>query len=130
MNVTGDDRDLKVTRRRRPTSTSTCRQESGCERAQDRTTSSLAEAGPGPTDLVVHDHRGPIAATGQYFGRITLDPHGGDRTTSTIPVAFNMRQGGVTLAQSCTPTTLAARTDVAHCSDRAELARRACARRA
>jgi Subtilase family/Fibronectin type-III domain/PA domain len=47
----------------------------------------------------------PSVAQGQYFGRINLDQVGGPRDLH-LPVAFFKRQGIVTLAQSCAPTTI------------------------
>ena len=47
----------------------------------------------------------PSAANGQYFGQITLVPEGGSAASSVIPVAFNKRQGAVTLTHTCAPTT-------------------------
>ena len=46
----------------------------------------------------------PTVANGQYFGRITLTATKGNNDI-TIPVAFNKKQGAVTLTHSCTPTT-------------------------
>jgi hypothetical protein len=43
-------------------------------------------------------------ANGQYFARITLKAGKGNNDI-TIPVAFNKKQGAVTLTHSCTPTT-------------------------
>jgi hypothetical protein len=48
----------------------------------------------------------PTVATGQYFGRITLKSGRGNSDV-TIPVAFNKKQGAVTLTHSCTPTSFA-----------------------
>ena len=55
----------------------------------------------------------PTVANGQYFGRITLKP--GKGNDITIPVAFNKRQGAVTLTHTCTPTTFST-NGAAHCS--------------
>ena len=56
----------------------------------------------------------PEAANGQYFGRITLDAKKDGLNPVTIPVAFNKRQGIVTLTHVCSPTTFP-QTDAAHC---------------
>jgi hypothetical protein len=57
----------------------------------------------------------PDVANGQYFGRITLVPaKGGNRVT--IPVAFVKQQGSVSLSNTCSPTSIAARTGVSHCT--------------
>ena len=58
----------------------------------------------------------PELADGQYFGRITLDPKKNGFNSVTIPVAFNKRQGAVTLTHSCAPTTFAEKTGSAHCT--------------
>jgi hypothetical protein len=47
----------------------------------------------------------PAVAQGQYFGRINLDQLGGPRDLH-LPVAFFKRQGIVTLAQSCEPSSI------------------------
>jgi Subtilase family/PA domain/Fibronectin type-III domain len=51
---------------------------------------------------------------GQYTARINLVPEGGGNTV-TIPVAFVKTQGTVTLTQTCSPTTIQAKTGVAGC---------------
>ncbi|HEY7624239.1 MAG TPA: S8 family serine peptidase [Candidatus Limnocylindria bacterium] len=56
---------------------------------------------------------GATLANGQYFGRITLDAGRGNNDV-TIPVAFNKKQGIVSLTHSCTPTTFAP-PGAAHC---------------
>jgi subtilisin family serine protease len=56
----------------------------------------------------------PLAANGQYLGRINLTPQSG--TPVTIPVAFVKKQGAVTLSHSCDPTSFSAKTGVSHCS--------------
>jgi hypothetical protein len=38
---------------------------------------------------------------GQYFGRITLNPNTSGANAVTLPVAFNVTQGDVTLSHSC-----------------------------
>jgi hypothetical protein len=43
---------------------------------------------------------------GQYFGRITLKPAGGSANDVTLPVAFNVTQGDVTLTHICDPTEI------------------------
>jgi subtilisin family serine protease len=58
----------------------------------------------------------PELADGQYFGRITLDPQRRGANAVTIPVAFDKRQGNVTLSHDCAPTTFPRKTGVAHCS--------------
>jgi hypothetical protein len=69
----------------------------------------------GTTDLWI-TISAPELANGQYFGRITLDPKKGDTSTVTIPVAFNKRQGIVTLTHSCDPLTFAAKTGLTNCT--------------
>lgn len=61
---------------------------------------------------------GPELVNGQYFGRITLDPERAGYNAVSIPVAFQKRQGAVTLTHDCTPTTFAKRTESAHCAAR------------
>ncbi|HTJ39786.1 MAG TPA: S8 family serine peptidase [Dactylosporangium sp.] len=46
------------------------------------------------------------APTGQYFGQVRLVPVGGSLPTLHLPVAFVPKQGGITLNQSCAPTTV------------------------
>ncbi|WP_433221247.1 S8 family serine peptidase [Dactylosporangium sp. CS-047395] len=46
------------------------------------------------------------APAGQYFGQVRLVPVGGSLPTLHLPVAFVPKQGGISLAQSCTPTTV------------------------
>ncbi|BCJ47426.1 peptidase S8 [Actinoplanes ianthinogenes] len=46
------------------------------------------------------------APTAQYFGQVRLVPVGGGQPALHLPVAFVPKQGAVTLAQSCTPTTI------------------------
>jgi hypothetical protein len=58
----------------------------------------------------------PSLPNGQYFGRITLDPRRSGFNNVTIPVAFVKQQGVVTLAHTCAPTDIAARTGRAHCN--------------
>jgi subtilisin family serine protease len=48
----------------------------------------------------------PSVPQGQYFGRINLDRRDSPRDLH-LPVAFSKRQGIVTLAQSCDPSTIA-----------------------
>ena len=57
----------------------------------------------------------PEVANGQYFGRITLDPKKKGYNPVTIPVAFNKRQGLVTLTHACAPLSFPAKTGVANC---------------
>ena len=45
----------------------------------------------------------PTLADGQYFGQITLDPQRAGATPVVMPVAFNKRQGAVTLTHTCSP---------------------------
>jgi hypothetical protein len=45
----------------------------------------------------------PTLADGQYFGQITLDPQRPGATSVVMPVAFNKRQGAVTLTHTCSP---------------------------
>jgi subtilisin family serine protease len=47
----------------------------------------------------------PTLADGQYFGQITLDPQKQGATSVVMPVAFNKRQGAVTLTHTCSPLT-------------------------
>jgi hypothetical protein len=56
----------------------------------------------------------PGAAEGQYFGRIDLEQLNGDRELH-LPVAFFKRQGDVTLAQTCTPSTIVLETGRSTC---------------
>jgi subtilisin family serine protease len=56
------------------------------------------------------------APTGQEFGRVTLTPQGGGSSNVTIPVAFDVGQGAITLTHTCSPTNLNAGIDLAHCS--------------
>jgi Subtilase family/PA domain/Fibronectin type-III domain len=57
----------------------------------------------------------PDVADGQYEGRIDLVPAKGGNTV-TIPVAFVKTQGSVTLSNSCSPTSFAAKTGSSHCT--------------
>jgi subtilisin family serine protease len=57
----------------------------------------------------------PSLANGQYYGRITLDPQRAGATAVTIPVAFNKRQGSVTLTHSCSPASFAVAAS-SHCT--------------
>lgn len=52
---------------------------------------------------------------GQYFGQIRLDQQGGARDLH-LPVAFNRKQSGVTLAQTCEPASIALNTGRSTCS--------------
>jgi Subtilase family/PA domain len=61
----------------------------------------------------------PTLANGQYFGQITLRPKKNGYNDVVIPVAFNKRPGGVSLAQTCTPTSFVT-LDHTTCSVRAE----------
>jgi subtilisin family serine protease len=63
--------------------------------------------------------KAPTVADGQYFGQITLDPKKKGYNSVVIPVAFNKRQGQVTLTHDCTPTTFAT-TSHTDCTVRAE----------
>jgi hypothetical protein len=57
----------------------------------------------------------PDVANGQYFARINLVPaKGGNKVT--IPVAFVKKQGSVSLSQTCSPTSIPAKTGVSHCT--------------
>ncbi len=71
----------------------------------------------GKTDIWI-TISGPELADGQYFGRITLSPKKSRYNDVTIPVAFNKRQGDVTLTYDCTPTTFKKKTESAHCMAR------------
>ena len=57
----------------------------------------------------------PSVANGQYQGRINLVPRNGSNRV-TIPVAFVKKQGAVTLTNSCSPLSFAARTGASHCT--------------
>jgi hypothetical protein len=57
----------------------------------------------------------PDVANGQYFGRINLVSLKGGNTV-TIPVAFVKKQGSVSLANTCSPLSIAAVTGVSHCT--------------
>jgi hypothetical protein len=57
----------------------------------------------------------PDVADGQYFGQITLNPQKSGANNVVIPVAFNKKQGLVTLTHDCSPTTIPKRTGLAHC---------------
>jgi subtilisin family serine protease len=69
----------------------------------------------GPTDIWI-TISAPALASGQYFGRITLDPRKKGANDVTIPVAFKRQQGVVTLTHSCSPTTFARNTGSSHCT--------------
>ena len=57
----------------------------------------------------------PDIANGQYFARINLVPaKGGNKVT--IPVAFVKKQGNVSLTNTCSPLSIAAKTGVSHCT--------------
>jgi subtilisin family serine protease len=57
----------------------------------------------------------PTLADGQYFGQITLDPQKAGVTSVVMPVAFNKRQGAVTLSHTCSPLTFPASAS-SHCT--------------
>lgn len=57
----------------------------------------------------------PNLATGQYFGQITLDPQKAGATSVVIPVAFNKRQGAVTLSHTCSPLSFSVAAS-SHCT--------------
>jgi subtilisin family serine protease len=57
----------------------------------------------------------PSVPQGQYFGRINLDRRDSPRDLH-LPVAFSKRQGIVTLAQSCDPSTIRRITETATCA--------------
>jgi hypothetical protein len=57
----------------------------------------------------------PAVPNGQYFARITLVPRSSDNWV-TIPVAFVRKQGAVTMAHTCAPTTFPVNTGLSHCS--------------
>jgi Subtilase family/PA domain/Fibronectin type-III domain len=57
----------------------------------------------------------PDVANGQYEARIDLVPAKGGNTV-TIPVAFVKTQGTVTLTNSCSPASFAAKTGSSHCT--------------
>jgi subtilisin family serine protease len=56
----------------------------------------------------------PSASQGQYFGRINLDRRDSQRDLH-LPVAFFKRQGVVTQAQSCDPSTIRRDTETSTC---------------
>jgi subtilisin family serine protease len=56
----------------------------------------------------------PAAPEGQYFGEIDLEQLNGLRTLH-LPVAFFRRQGDVTLAQTCDPSTIVVSTGRSTC---------------
>ncbi|MEP7275518.1 MAG: S8 family serine peptidase, partial [Betaproteobacteria bacterium] len=49
--------------------------------------------------------KAPTLPDGQYFGQITLDPKRKGNNRVVLPVAFNKRQGQVSLAHSCAPSS-------------------------
>jgi subtilisin family serine protease len=49
--------------------------------------------------------KAPTVPDGQYFGQITLDPKKNGYNPVVLPVAFFKRQGQVSLAHDCTPTS-------------------------
>ena len=57
----------------------------------------------------------PGAPEGQYFGRIDLEQTNGSRKLH-LPVAFFKRQGDVTLAQTCAPSTIVLQTGTSTCT--------------
>jgi hypothetical protein len=57
----------------------------------------------------------PGVADGQYFGRIDLNQVGGPRALH-LPVAFDKRQGDVTLSQNCAPSSISVLTGRSTCS--------------
>ena len=69
---------------------------------------------PGGTVKLTIAISGLALAEGQYFGQIRLDQQGGARDLH-LPVAFNRKQGGVTLAQTCAPASIAVSTGRSTC---------------
>jgi hypothetical protein len=57
----------------------------------------------------------PTVANGQYQARIDLVPRNGSNKV-TIPVAFVKQQGAVTLSNTCSPLSFAAKIGVSHCT--------------
>ena len=57
----------------------------------------------------------PKLASGQYFGQITLDSQKPGATPVVMPVAFNKKQGSVTLSHTCTPTSFGVASS-SHCT--------------
>jgi subtilisin family serine protease len=57
----------------------------------------------------------PSVANGQYFGSIRLVPVSGANPVY-LPVAFVRKQGVVTLAQSCSPTSIPLNGGASHCT--------------
>jgi subtilisin family serine protease len=55
-------------------------------------------------------------APGQYFGQLTLDPKVAGVTPVRIPVAWVKKQGNVSLAHTCSPTSFAVLVGVSHCT--------------
>ena len=71
--------------------------------------------GPGRGVSLAITISAPSAPSGQYFGRINLEQQNGARALH-MPVAFVKRQGVMTLAQSCAPSTIKVRTATSTCS--------------
>jgi hypothetical protein len=83
------------------------------------------DSGPKAANSLVFEKKGtttfwvtisaPSVPDGQYFGRITLDPHKLGANSVTIPVAFFKQQGAVSLTHTCSPTTVG-KTQPSHCA--------------
>jgi subtilisin family serine protease len=71
--------------------------------------------GPGGEVTLMIAVSAPAAPPGQYFGRIDLDQVAGPRSLH-LPVAFFKRQGDVTLAQDCVPSTITFLTGRSTCT--------------
>jgi subtilisin family serine protease len=70
---------------------------------------------PGKTVKLTIAITGLGLTDGQYFGQITLDQQSGARDLH-LPVAFNRKQGGVGLAQTCDPASIAVTSGRSSCS--------------
>jgi subtilisin family serine protease len=114
INVSGKDQDLEV---------STTAPAGASIAVSDK---KPGPAGPGKGDKKLHAAKNkpldfwvtisaPTLANGQYFGQITLDPKKKGLNEVVIPVAFNKRQGAVTLTHACSPLTVAVNA-VSHCT--------------
>jgi hypothetical protein len=58
----------------------------------------------------------PSVPDGQYFARLTLDPHKLGANSVVIPIAFDKQQGDVSLTHTCAPATIAKGSGVSHCT--------------
>jgi len=69
---------------------------------------------PGADVALAVKINGATLAPGQYFGSITLQQVGGNRTLH-LPVAFNRQQSQVGVVTACTPPTIKVRTQATSC---------------